>query len=586
MNDIGILSLTRFGDLVQTSPVTSALRRLHPGARIHLIVKSRFRAVAEMLPGVDVVHEIDGDALACLLTQPGTPFSECYETLLQLVERLRCVSFDWLCNLTHSRASAVLLSLLDAPRTTGFTLDRAGHRRVDEAWLTHMGTLVRARRLMRLNLVDSYLGATGALGQGERLSVRIPAEARARAAELLPDGRRFVAVQLGASQDAKTWSVERYARTITEIAQRRPDLEFALVGVAAEQARGSRLEQLCPSQPLLSLIGKTSIVELGAVLSRCELLLTGDTGTMHLAAAVGTRTCAIFVGLGSPYETAAYGEGHVALVSRLACAPCSHLVRCGRPICHEDMPPEWVARLVCAILEGSPIAALEMLPRADVLITRFDENGLLELSPAHRRRPESHDLLALAYHAIYLEGLGGIEIDADSVRRRAQDRFGVAPSAWQDHLPAELEAELASLSALAREGLGGAARLSEAFACDLCDNARPEAVALARRIGDTLAGIDAEIYRLGRSSPLIKPLCLSLEGESESLPEADVYTTAHAAALSYASLAHRADALRAFVVGEPLPEGSRPRRGPLTASTTGPQGRASRPNAGSSGRAA
>ena len=71
---IGLLNLTRFGDLVQISPMLAGLRRRHPDAEIELIIKSRFRGIADMLRGPDRIHEIDGDALARALADPASAF--------------------------------------------------------------------------------------------------------------------------------------------------------------------------------------------------------------------------------------------------------------------------------------------------------------------------------------------------------------------------------------------------------------------------------------------------------------------------------------------------------------------------------
>ena len=149
MKRIGILNLTRFGDLIQTTPVLAGLRKRHPDAEIHLIVKTRFREAAEMLPGVDEIHEIDGDALARLLVDPDSNFLDAFRSVRYLVDELSRVHFDVLFNFTHSRTSAVLLSLLDADHTVGYDLDRRGSRRVENPWLQHMSSLVRARRVTR-----------------------------------------------------------------------------------------------------------------------------------------------------------------------------------------------------------------------------------------------------------------------------------------------------------------------------------------------------------------------------------------------------------------------------------------------------
>ena len=543
VREIGLLSLTRFGDLIQTSPITSGLRRRHPEARIHLIVKRRFKRVAEILPGVDVVHEIDGDALARALSSPDVPFSEPFRMARRIADELAEIPFDLLFNFTHSRASAVLLSLLDARRSIGFKLDRSGARRVDDGWLVHIGTLVRARRLIRVNLVDAYLGAAGLLGCGERLSVNVPEAARGFARARLSEAGPYLGVQLGASQDHKTWSVASYAATLDALRRRVPGLTAVLVGVGAERERAEELRRGCPEVRLKVLLGETSVEELAAVLERCQLLLTGDTGTMHLAAAVGTPTCAVFVGLGNPYETGVYAQGHVTLRSRIACAPCSHVVRCGFPACHGDLPADWVADLVARMLAHEDLRELPPLPRAELLCTSFDEQGMLELVPLHGRSAEPHDLLALAYHALFVERLEERALPSEGVWQRAERFYGVARGAWRAQLPAELEPALVELGALGRDGARRAARLPT----------RARSAEELRAAGRELAELDVRIYALGRAQPLLAPLCLALEGESESLPDADLPEVAAASSRNYRQLARGAERLCELIEGRPAP---------------------------------
>jgi ADP-heptose:LPS heptosyltransferase len=531
VREIGILNLTRFGDLIQTTPVLTGLRKRWPEARLHLIIKSRFRPVASLLPGVDCIHEIDGDAIATALSDPDSDFLDALSLIRDTVDRLRAERFDLLFNFTHSRASAVLLSLLEPHSSIGFTIDRQGTRRVDSPWLIHMQTLVRARRMIRLNLVDVYLGAAGVQGRGERLGVRLPESARRFAVERLQGDGPRLAVQLGASQDAKTWSVDHYAAALRELARLVPQLRVVLVGVAAERARATQLRERLPALAFDELVGETRIDELGAVLERCKLLLTGDTGTMHLAAAVGTPVCAVFVGLGNPYETAPYGEGHYTLLSRIACAPCSHLVRCGYPACHDDIRPDWLAALLAKLLARDDPAALPLLPQADLLTTRFDEYGLLELAPVHVRPARAEDLLALAYRTLFHEGLAGVPADAALVQRRASAFHGVDPAAWRSAVPEELPLRLRELAALGAEAARRALELERVGA---------QATAL-RDAGARLEAIDRRIYEIARSSPLLLPLGLSLEGALESLDSGDLPHVAASSASHYRELQRRSE---------------------------------------------
>ena len=72
----------------------------------------------------------------------------------------------------------------------------------------------------------------------------------------------------------------------------------------------------------MSLAGKTNLLQLGAVLERCDALVSGDTGPLHMATAVGTKTIALF-GAADPLRTGPVGKGHTVIqAAGVACVPC------------------------------------------------------------------------------------------------------------------------------------------------------------------------------------------------------------------------------------------------------------------------
>jgi hypothetical protein len=342
---------------------------------------------------------------------------------------------------------------------------------------------------------------------------------------------------VGASQDAKTWSVDRFTETVNALSRRIPEVRILLVGVASETEATRALMAACPGVQFEDLVAKTQVDELAAVLERSDLLLTSDTGTMHLAAAVGTTTCAVFVGLGMPHETAVYAEGHWVLMSSIACAPCSFQVTCGHPVCHDDIPTEWVADLLQRILEGAGVEDLPVLPRATLMRTCFDEDGLLDLIPVHVRRPDPQELLAMVYRAVFLESFEGIPLEAERIWKRASERYGISASKWTHFFPATLAGQLARL-----DGLGQRAEQLSSQIEHL--SGRSDALAQAAK---ALNETDAAIYTITRSEPLLAPLGLSLEGALEDLPEVDLPTLASLCNRHYQALRHRARALRRII---------------------------------------
>jgi lipopolysaccharide heptosyltransferase II len=118
---------------------------------------------------------------------------------------------------------------------------------------------------------------------------------------------------------AKRWLPERFAEVALAIASERP-VQWTLFGTAADAERGAAIETaLGPG--CINRIGKTSLDELVAELSECVLLLTNDTGTMHLATLLGVPVVAIF-GSTEPRLTGPLGTGHEVLRHQVECSPC------------------------------------------------------------------------------------------------------------------------------------------------------------------------------------------------------------------------------------------------------------------------
>jgi lipopolysaccharide heptosyltransferase II len=121
---------------------------------------------------------------------------------------------------------------------------------------------------------------------------------------------------------AKRWPIERYAEAANKISEQlRPkQSEWFLFGAPGETAMGEALSSRL-EVPHQNRIGKTSLSELISELQTCDLLLTNDTGTMHLAAALGVRTVSIF-GSTEPSLTGPVGNNHRILRHHVPCSPC------------------------------------------------------------------------------------------------------------------------------------------------------------------------------------------------------------------------------------------------------------------------
>jgi lipopolysaccharide heptosyltransferase II len=115
--------------------------------------------------------------------------------------------------------------------------------------------------------------------------------------------------------------MERFAAVAQQVSAARAEVQWQLFGAPGEKAMGEQLSTQLGQTPHENLVGKTSLNELIARLKQCRLLLTNDTGTMHLAAALGVPTVSIF-GSTCPVATGPLGPRHVVIRHQQPCAPC------------------------------------------------------------------------------------------------------------------------------------------------------------------------------------------------------------------------------------------------------------------------
>ena len=139
--------------------------------------------------------------------------------------------------------------------------------------------------------------------------------------------------------------MDRFAATANQLSRSMPQVEWTLFGAPGEKAQGEELAALLTGRHV-NLVGKTSLTELIACLQGCSLLLTNDTGTMHLAAALGVPTVTIF-GSTEPILTGPLGDHHRIIRQHVACSPCfKRECPFGHYQCMTGIEPAHVAEVV------------------------------------------------------------------------------------------------------------------------------------------------------------------------------------------------------------------------------------------------
>ena len=134
------------------------------------------------------------------------------------------------------------------------------------------------------------------------------------------DGELFIGINPGATYGlAKCWYADRFGELGKRLSQKW-NATVLLFGKEHEKPMAKEVLQKL-GQRGIDLTGQTSLLQLAALLERCQLLVTNDTGTMHIASAVGTAVVALF-GPTDVVTTGPWGDGHVVINKDVPCSPC------------------------------------------------------------------------------------------------------------------------------------------------------------------------------------------------------------------------------------------------------------------------
>jgi ADP-heptose:LPS heptosyltransferase len=354
--EILVINLMRLGDLMQTSPVLRRLRAEYPRARLTLLVMDIFNEPALLLDCVDRLLLFPSLTLAASLDGRGG-WPEAYSRVRAWFEENLSPPPDLVINLTPNLLGAILTFAAGGSEVRGFAVDTARRGYTSPAWASYAMVVSKARMANPFNLVDLFMRGAGLTPDGAGLQVKVPYEAQTEAdavikALFLHPDTALVGILPGASTPERQWPAENFAQTARLLRQTRP-CHFFIFGSSQEEPLGEVIRSQLPAAEVTLCQGRTSIPVLAAHLKRLDLLLTNDTGPMHLAAAVGTPVLALFLATARVLDTGPAGKGHIAIEPDLDCHPC--LAPCSHPRCHAVITPEAVAGLGLHLLEKKPL---------------------------------------------------------------------------------------------------------------------------------------------------------------------------------------------------------------------------------------
>ncbi len=391
--NILLINLTRFGDLLQSRALVRDLAA--QGHRVGMVCLENFAAAARLLPDIAHVAPLPGSALLRESAAEPSPAARRWPLALSTLgswrrDLERDFPYDDVRNLTATVSARLLCGLLAHNRpVTGFALDAEGFALNTNPWsaFTLGSTLVRGNS--PFNIVDLFrrMGQDAANARGLRdpgaADLNRPDAAAGQAAEELlrseapAECAGFVGLQLGASRDERRLPTAAFAE-LGGLLWKKHRLCPVLLGHTSERPLAERYA-LRAGHPFIDLCGRTNLDQLAAALTRLRLLVSNDTGTLHLAAGLGTPVLGVYLATAQPFDTGPYREGSCTVEPDLPCHPCPFGRLCPNGLaCRKHIPAGTLFALADAFLRTGrwPQAAA---PGARVWLSTFDEHGFMDL---------------------------------------------------------------------------------------------------------------------------------------------------------------------------------------------------------------
>lgn len=312
--NILIVKLSAVGDVIHTLPALAALRRHYPSAHITWVVEE---AAADLITGHPCLDRvIVSRRKSWIRDVRNGRIERPIAGIRSFYAELRSRPYDLVIDFQGLLKSAVVVMLSGGNRKLGYdSLQELSRLFYDE----------KIPEDMRKHAVDRYLDFLRHLGAeagDPEFFVPIQQESESRIDGLLAANgfdrdEPFVAVSPVALWETKLWEDEKFARLCDRIER---DLKARVVLTAAQAERIEPiLEKMKTSA--VNLGGKTTLKDLAELYRRAALLITTDSGPMHLAAAMGTPVVALF-GPTDPSRTGPYGESHTTIRKGTSCSPC------------------------------------------------------------------------------------------------------------------------------------------------------------------------------------------------------------------------------------------------------------------------
>jgi lipopolysaccharide heptosyltransferase I len=299
-----VVKPSSLGDVVHSLPFLNSLKTRFPNAEIHWVIAKGLEGLLECHPMVDKLIIINKDMWKKLSKATDT-----IKEVKQLFKDIRNEHYDLAVDLQGLFRSGIITMATRAPFRIGFSEAREG---------SSLFYTVKVQGGKDVHAVERYMKIAGALGCDEK-DILFPfplCDSGMKDLEAIRSGiKEYAVIVPGARWDTKIWPAGNFGRLASLL-----PLRSLVIGSKGDMDIAEKVVQTSQGKAI-SLAGKTNLRELIGIMRHARIVISNDSGPMHIAAGFKVPVVAIF-GPTSPVRTGPYGKGHIVIKSDLKCAPC------------------------------------------------------------------------------------------------------------------------------------------------------------------------------------------------------------------------------------------------------------------------
>ncbi|MEI7591069.1 MAG: lipopolysaccharide heptosyltransferase II [Deltaproteobacteria bacterium] len=335
MKKILIVKLSAIGDVVHTLPVCASIRKKFPSAEISWIVEEMASDLLVGNPNIDKV--IISPRRSVIAEFKRGHFLLAYRLTKDFLRQIRQMgTYDIAIDIHGLLKSALIMFFIKAKRKIGYNS------------MQEFSGLFYNEKIfedMSKHAVDRYLDFATYLGVGSIMPdffIPASAETKATAKNILErngikDGEQFVVISPTALWETKLWQNEQFA-LLADMIITKLGMKVVLTGSYSHEC--VEIENMSVKNKIINLAGQTTLLELAEICRQAKVVVSTDSGAMHIASAVGVPIIAIF-GPTDPKLTGPYGKNSVVIKSSVACSPCLKK-KCSDKKCMKEISAERV----------------------------------------------------------------------------------------------------------------------------------------------------------------------------------------------------------------------------------------------------